>query len=216
MSRDQGFTLLEVLAAAAVFALVSALSAGILVGALRTKEQGEAVLAEVADIHRLAALLREDVGQIAARPVRDAEGLDDPRTFAVDINGTEAVRSRANAPVEIMVLTRTGWSNPGRLQPRSGLQRVAWVLDEDRLYRRVWFYPDAARETEPQDQLLVEGLSEVEIEVLEGGTWDTVARVVASSEGEASLPDAVRLRYTLPGLGVLEHVALTPAAEPQS
>ncbi len=214
MRQDHGFSLLEVLAAAAVFAVVSALSAGLLVGALRTEEQGEAVLAELADVHRIGSVLREDIGQIALRPVRNGEGLQDPRIFAADVNGTEAVRTRVNDPQEIIVLTRSGWANPGRLQPRSSLQRVAWVLDEDRLYRQVWLYPDAAAASEPQRQLMAEGLDEVEVEVLVAGIWVNVARVVANRSEQTDLPDAVRLRYRLSGLGAMEHVVLTPAAEP--
>ncbi len=214
--REDGFSLLEVLAAAAVFAAVASLSASLLIGALRTEEQGEAVLSEVSDVHRIGALLREDVGQIAIRPVRNSEGLNDPRVFAADITGTEDVRTRLTGPVEIMVMTRSGWANPGRLQPRSSLQRVSWILDDDRLYRSVWAYPDAALDTEPQRQLLAEGVTDVEIEVLQAGFWRNTARVAAGEQGEAELPDAVRLRYGLPGLGQLEHVVLTPSVEPQS
>lgn len=214
MRREHGFSLVEVLAATAVFALVSALSVGLLMGALRTEEQGEAVLSDLSDVHRIAALLREDVGQIAPRPVRTADGLQDPRVFAADMEGTEIVRTRSTGPREILVLTRTGWANPGRLQPRSSLQRVAWVLEEDRLYRRVWPYPDAARDTESRRQLLADEISEVELEVLQNGVWVNSARVVASSEGVTAPPDAVRLRYVLPGLGAMEHVVLSPAAEP--
>jgi general secretion pathway protein J len=214
MRRENGFSLVEVLAATAVFALVSALSVGLLMGALRTEEQGEAVLSDLSDVHRIAALLREDVGQIMPRPVRTAEGLLDPRIFAADIEGTEPVRTRSTGPREILVLTRGGWANPGRLQPRSSLQRVAWVLEADRLYRHAWPYPDAARETEPRRQLLADEISEVELAVLQNGVWVNSARVVASSEGVSAPPDAVRLRYVLPGLGAMEHVVLSPAAEP--
>lgn len=214
MRQERGFSLVEVLAATAVFALVSALSVGLLMGALRTEEQGEAVLSDLSDVHRIATLLREDIGQITPRPVRTAEGLDDPRVFAADIEGTERVRARAGGPREILVLTRTGWANPGWLQPRSGLQRVAWVLEEDRLYRSVWAYPDAAPDTEPRRQLLADEVSAVELDILQDGVWVNTARVLATSEGMIAPPDAIRLRYVLPGLGSLEHVVLSPAAEP--
>jgi len=216
MTREHGFSLIEVLAATAVFALVSALSVSLLMGALRTEAQGEAVLSDLSDVHRIAALLREDVGQIAPRPVRTSEGLEDPRVFAADVDGTETVRARASGPREILVLTRTGWANPGRLQPRSSLQRVAWVLEEDRLYRSVWAYPDAARGVEPRRQLLADEVSDVELEILKNGVWVNTARVLASSDGVTDPPDAIRLRYVLPRLGALEHVVLSPAAEPRS
>ncbi len=212
-TNEQGFSLIEVLAAAAVFAIVSALSVGLLVSALRSEEQSELVLSEVGDVHRVASLLRDDIGQLVPRPVRNGEGLVDPRVFAADINGTETIRSRSNDPHQIIVLTRAGWANPGRLQPRSSLQRVAWVLDGDSLYREVWAYPDAAAQSEPRRQLLIAGIRAVEVDVLTAGQWINTARVVAGAEGQSEQPDAVRLRYTLPRLGQMEHVVLSPAAE---
>ena len=214
MTRQSGFSLVEVLAATAIFALVSSLSVALLVSALRTQTQSQAVLADIASVQRVAALLRDDVGQITPRPVRTAEGLSDPRLFAANIEGAELVRTRAGEAREILVLTRTGWSNPGLIQPRSSLQRVAWILDGDRLYRAVWAYPDAAAGAEPRRQLLAEGVSEVDLELLQNGVWRAAAVITADSEAGMTPPDAVRLSYQTPGLGRIEHVALSPAAEP--
>ena len=217
MTRQDGFSLVEVLAATAIFALVSALSVGLLMGALRTQQQSEAVLSDLASVQRVAALLREDIGQIVARPVRGPDGLDDPRLFAANIHGVETVRARAGDAREIIVLTRTGWANPGRLQPRSNLQRVAWVLEDDRLYRAVRAYPDAAAGTQPRRQLLADGVAEVELELVQDGVWVTVALVATGQDdGAITLPGAVRLSYDAPGLGRIEHVALSPTAEPAS
>ena len=210
--REAGFSLIEVLVAVAVFAAVSAISVGLLAGALRSKEQGEAALERLAAVQRAGALLREDIGQIVPRSARTEEGLVDPRLFAADIDGTEQVR-RAGAGREILVLTRTGWTNPGGVQPRSTLQRVTWVLEEDALYREVRAYPDAAPGLEPRRQRLVEGLSEVRLDMLVGGSWTGRARVLADGEAAMSPPDAVRLGYQISGLGRVEHVVLSPAAQ---
>ncbi len=216
MTREGGFSLVEVLAAAAIFALVSALSVGLLMGALRTQAQSEAALADLASVQRVAALLRQDMGQIAFRPVRGPDGVPDARVFAADINGAELVRASTGGAREILVLTRSGWSNPGRVQPRSSLQRVAWQVEADRLYRAAWAYPDAAAGTAPRRQLLIDGVDEIELQLLRDGVWVDVARVTAGAEGAATLPDAVRLRYQTAGLGWIEHVVLTPAAEPET
>ena len=210
--REAGFSLIEVLVAVAVFAAVSAMATGMLAGALRSKAQGEATLEQLAAVQRTAALLREDIGQLTLRSVRNEEGLTDPRLFAADIGGTQAVR-RAGEGREILVLTRTGWANPGAVQPRSTLQRVAWVLEEDRLYREARAYPDAARAVQPRRQLLIEGVEAVRIDVLAASVWINSARIAANDEAPASPPDAVRLRYETARFGVLEHIVLTPAAE---
>lgn len=210
--REAGFSLIEVLVAVAVFATVSAISVGLLAGALRSKEQGEAALERLAAVQRVSALLREDIGQMTPRTARTEEGLTDPRVFAVDVDGTQPVR-RAGEGREVLVLTRTGWANPGGAQPRSTLQRVAWVLTDDALYREVRAYPDAAPGLEPRRQLIIDGLSEVSLDVFAGAAWSPRARLLAESDTVLTPPDAVRLRYELTGLGRIEHVALSPAAE---
>ena len=73
MTREDGFTLLEVLAAVAVFAVVSAISVGLLTTALRGKEQTEAALARIETAQVLGALFTQDMGQLVMRPARSAE-----------------------------------------------------------------------------------------------------------------------------------------------
>ena len=210
--REAGFSLIEVLVAVAVFAAVSAISVGLLAGALRSKDQGEAALERLAAVQRAGSLLREDIGQWVPRSARTEEGLTDPRLFAADIDGTRPVR-RAGDGREILVLTRTGWANPGGVQPRSTLQRVAWILEDGALYREVRAYPDAAPGLEPRRRRIIDGLSDVRLDLLAGGTWRRRARLIADGEAAPSPPDALRLRYELDGLGALEHVVLSPAAE---
>ncbi len=85
--HEAGFTLVEVMAAVMVFALISAISVGLLTAALRSKETSEAVMADLAAVQRIQALLSEDIGQMVMRPVRDEDGLTDPRVFALDVQG---------------------------------------------------------------------------------------------------------------------------------
>ena len=72
--HEAGFTLVEVMAAVMVFALISAISVGLLTTALRSKETSEAVMADLAAVQRIQALLSEDIGQMVMRPVRDEDG----------------------------------------------------------------------------------------------------------------------------------------------
>ncbi|MFW5662001.1 MAG: type II secretion system minor pseudopilin GspJ [Oceanicaulis sp.] len=211
MSREAGFSLIEVLAAVAVFALVSTLSVGMLGAALRGQEQTEAAIERINAAQRIAALLKDDVGQAVPRPVRDAEGQEDPRVFAGSIAGVEAVRGLGEAR-EILVLTRTGWANPGGVQPRSGLQRVSWLYDGDRLWREVLPYPDAARASEPVRRLVAEGVRDLELGFYAGSGWANEVRLLADAETVPSPPAAVRVRYAIEGLGTMEHVVLSPSA----
>ena len=212
MNREAGFTLLEVLAAVAVFAVVSAVSVGLLTTALRGQEQTEAALARIETAQRVGAAFTADMGQLVMRPARTGEGLFDPRVFAADARGTELVRGGSGGAREILVFTRTGWPNPGAAQPRSTLQRVAWLYDGEAIWREAWAYPDAARAAQPRRRLMADGVRGLEVEVYRGAGWAREVALEAGADGAPTPPSAVRLRYELDGVGVLEHVALTPAA----
>ncbi|WP_306016088.1 type II secretion system minor pseudopilin GspJ [Oceanicaulis sp. MMSF_3324] len=214
--QEAGFSLVEVMAAVMVFALISSISVGLLTTALRSKETSEAVMAELAAIQRVQALLTEDVGQMVLRPVRDEDGLTDQRVFALDARGADPLNpAREDEPREILVLTRTGWANPGGLQPRSGLQRVAWIYDGVRLWREASLYPDLAQGAAPVRQLIADNVTDLQIEALMTGVWSGAVEVRPGRNGEAAgqPPRAVRLSYVQASLGEMEHVALSPTAE---
>lgn len=214
--REAGFTLVEMMAAILVFALISAISVGMLTTALRSKETSEAVMSDLAAVQRIHALLSEDIGQMVMRPVRDADGLTDLRVFALDVRGADPLNpAREDEPREILVLTRTGWANPGGVQPRSGLQRVAWIYDGERLWREASLYPDQAQGSAPVRQMIAEGVEDLQIEALMTGVWTGVVELRPSQNSALAdqAPRAVRLSYTQALLGELEHIALSPTAE---
>lgn len=214
--REAGFTLVEMMAAILVFALISAISVGMLTTALRSKETSEAVMSDLAAVQRIHALLSEDIGQMVMRPVRNADGLTDLRVFALDVRGADPLNpAREDEPREILVLTRTGWANPGGVQPRSGLQRVAWIYDGERLWREASLYPDQAQGSAPVRQMIAEGVADLQIEALMTGVWTGVVELRPSQNGVLvdQAPRAVRLSYTQALLGELEHIALSPTAE---
>ena len=213
---DAGFSLVEVLAAVMVFALISTISVGLLTTALRSKDTSEAVLGDLAAVQRVHALMAEDVGQMVMRTVRDEDGLTDPRLFALDVRGADPLSpARADEVREILVLTRTGWPNPGGVQPRSGLQRVAWLYDGDQVWREAGLYPDMARGAAPVRQLIASGVSDLQLSALMGGVWSEIVQVRPSPNGDGVTqgPRAVRLSYEQAELGAMEHVFLSPAAE---
>ena len=211
MTRDAGFSLIEVLAATAVFAIISAISVAFLSQALRAKSQTEAVMSELAEAQRIGALLRADIGQTVMRPARSSDGTRDPRVFAGSVEGAELVRSSGFGEREVLVLTRSGWANPGQIQPRSTLQKVVWTYDGQTLWREATGYPDEVLETARTRQALASGVEDLELAFLQGAQWVDEIRLSAGTEGVPRAPDAVRLRYRLAGLGQMEHIVLSPA-----
>ena len=118
--RSSGFTLIEIIVALGVFAVLGAMTARI-VGrvvdqfALLTERGGRIV-----ELHRAMGVVQRDLLQLAHRSVRDP--LGDPRDpLLIQSDGT-------------LEFTRAGWANPLE-RSRSTLQRVIYRLDGDTLYR---------------------------------------------------------------------------------
>ncbi len=92
------------------------------------------------ELQRAMQVMQRDVLELTPRSVRDEMGDALP---AMRIGRTSALE-----------LTRSGWRNPLG-QRRSELQRVAYVVRDDILYRYYWNVLDRAEDTQPVTQELL-------------------------------------------------------------
>ncbi len=143
MSRQQGFTLLEVLAAIAIFAVVAVMAYGGLNAVIWTRGGLEASYDRIERWQRGTRRLREDIELARPRGVRDEFGDRQPALWLPEDGRLE--------------LTRGGLRNP-LLLPRSTLERVAYYLKEDRLVRASWPVLDRAQGADPRELTLLEGI----------------------------------------------------------
>ncbi|ADO49178.1 type II secretion system protein GspJ [[Enterobacter] lignolyticus] len=111
---QRGFTLLEVMIALMVFAIISSLAWQILDGAMRSTRATDADTARLNQLQRAYNLLQRDFFQLQARAPR---------------NGT-ATFVQAGGRLELTTLSGVS----GTVQ----LERVAWRLHDGRLWRDVW------------------------------------------------------------------------------
>lgn len=186
-----GFTLVEVLIALAIFALLAAAGASVLNVSISNRFAVREATDRIADLQRTRALLRADLGQAAARRTRGPTG----RPQQQPIEGS----MQPGAPV--LVVTRAGWTNPGG-QPRASLQRVEYRLVEGRLERRVAARLDGARPGPPQ--VLYRGVKALTVSFLRDGA-EAPAFI---SSPTRPLPDAVRVVMTLDGYGPVDQLFL--------
>ncbi len=121
----RGFTLLELLVAIAIFAVVSALA---LTGYTQLQQQSEYAeqrLSRLREVQRAVQIALSGSG--AARAATDSRAAR---------RRARARRSRPRDTLEYRLqLTRAGWSNTAGL-PRPTLQRVGYRLDQDRAVAR--------------------------------------------------------------------------------
>ncbi len=181
-----GFTLLELLIAVAVFAILGVMAYGGLNSVLVTQS------ATAQEAERLGALqmsirfLERDIAQLVNRPIRNQFGDEEP---AIVINERPLLR-----------LTHGGWQNPAG-QTRSELQRVAYDVDEDdRLVRQIWPLLDGADADRLLETPLLENVDELEFRVMDADKkwreeWPPPTNEPTSGESaaEVALPLAVEI-----------------------
>ncbi len=208
MSRQAGFSLVEILVATFVFSLVSAIAVSLMAATMTAQDVNEAALERAEMIDRLRVIFREDIGQIADRSLRDDEGYTRRYIFAGDNDGI-ALAGEEGEEGRILSFVRYGRVNPGLVRPRGSLVFVEYIVRDDSLIRRTRDYADLSETTLTSEQVLLSGMEEIELGFFIGGTWRFSHISTHSSGSDLNLPPAVRLRYELPGLGEVEHVVLT-------
>lgn len=182
-SSEAGFTLVELLVALAIFAMISVAGVMLLRSGSDTQIAVKNRLEDYSRLNRLYNAMEGDLAQAIARPVRDQGGGPLPAFMEGD----------AAIPGALFGFVRAGWSNYDEA-PRAGLQRVAYVLDRGALKRLSWPMLDGAA---PADAaVLVENVSAANLQFRdEKGEW----RSDWTANDAASLPRAVEMRLTVQG-----------------
>ncbi|MGL6224342.1 MAG: type II secretion system minor pseudopilin GspJ [Steroidobacteraceae bacterium] len=153
-SRQHGFTLLEVLVAIAIFAFVGVMALSGYTQLQKQTEYQQLRLERIREIQRAVQTLAQDFTQLEPRAIR--EPLGDQRLPAL----------MAGEGIEYKVeFTRAGWSNTAGL-PRPTLQRVAYRLDQDGLWRDYWRVLDRTQASEPVRYKLLTGVRAVSFRFL--------------------------------------------------
>ena len=192
-ARQRGLTLVEMLVALGIFAMIGTASVAVVGIALSGQEQLSAQTGALGAIERARSLLRADLMQAVDRPVREGGlGAGGGSREAPALAGGDALPPDAEDEALgtlLLTLTRGGWDNPGDARPRSELQRVEYRLRGDALVRRTRPYLDAAPQTPHTEQVILEGVEAAEAAFWDGQAWRPG---FASQNGDA-FPPAVRL-----------------------
>ena len=147
LRRSGGFTLLELLIAIAIFALIATASYRLLKSVTQMQESSIAVWDNIGVMQRARLVLEKDLLQLAIRPIKDEFGQRQSAMVA----GQDG---------KLLEFTRSGWRNiTGEL--RSDLQRVSYELTDRQLVRRYWPVLDRGISQEPQRQVLMEDVDAI-------------------------------------------------------
>lgn len=194
----RGFTLLELLVALAVFAILAVMAYGGLHSVMVTEAAIEDQSKRLAQVQMAFFRLEQDLTQIVARPIRDEFGLEQPALLSGGLQD------------ELLILTRSGWDNPLG-QTRSSLQRLAYRLKDGRLWRLQWDTLDRAGLAEPRETVLVDQVQDAEFRFLgEDDQWQSHWPPVQQdgTQDSESLPRAVEVRLSLKDWGEIVRLLL--------
>jgi general secretion pathway protein J len=149
-SSDKGFTLLELLVAVAIFALLGVGSYRLLATTIATRDAAQKHDAALMQLQKAMTTLNRDISQAIGRPVRNEYG-----------DAVAALILKNNS----LDLTRTGWPNPLQ-QARSQLQRIHYELNaKGELVRLSWSQLDRERGAKPQQSILLKNIDTMQIKV---------------------------------------------------
>jgi len=208
----RGFTLIEVLIAMAITAVIAVLAyvslSTVIVGVDSVREEAQ----RINTMNRAFQVLARDIRQVVDRPIFDEFG-----TREAGLEGGPLAR-------QMLALTRAGWHNTVGL-PRSTLQRVAYYLEEDRLVRASWSVLDRSGSSEPREIILLEGVESFDLQFLDDISALRINRdididrrlwlenwLADTSQPEAvmTLPAALILRLDIEGWGQIERLYVLP------
>lgn len=168
---NNGFTLIEMLVAILMIAILYTLVFGALDSATDAKEETGAAGERLADLQRAFIWMEQDINLIVDRPVRNAFGSSEQ---AIIYNNQEEGR--------VLALSRNGWPNPIRMN-RSDIVRVAYELIPDdkanakleageadlyNLYRVYWRDADRADEEPTRKRRVAQGVRSFKVRFMDG------------------------------------------------
>jgi len=151
MSRQQqGFTLIELMVATAISAVIAVLAYQSVSQVTTLKSQVMTQQQRLTELQRTHWQLQQDFMQMVPRPITDAMGTLLP-----------AVVLQAGEEVSLSRLAETSIPDLGQ---KTGLLRVDYRLEAGKLYRWVWPVLDRSPDSQPQKILLLTGVEDFKVQ----------------------------------------------------
>ena len=200
MKKSKGFTLLEILIALTIFAILAAITSSILYHAFSIRTRVADQADKTNTLQLAISLIQQDTIQTVERPIRS----NDNQVFPAFIG-----------QAKYLELTRDGNANPQSVEKRSTLKRVALVCNGQTLVRRTWSTLDSINRKKFEDKILLDDLTQCHFKYLNQSLqlleqWRDQA--VTQSQRKEPMPKAVQVNITFKNRGEMNLLFIIPGA----
>jgi general secretion pathway protein J len=199
----RGFTLIELMVAIFITAIVFAMGYGAVNQALNNREALEARQERLLAVQTTIRTFAQDFGQLSSRPVRDATG-----------DNLQPVLRTEQSTQPYLTFTRAGWANPAGVQ-RPALQRVSYVLEGGTLRREHLPVLDAMLSTQTVKRELLTRVRTVQFRYMDVSRqwreqWPPQALAGSPNINVRARPIAVEVTIELEDWGKIRRVFEVP------
>lgn len=212
ITHGRGFTLLEVLLAMAITALVALMAyAGLSTAMTAASRHGEQAR-KLVDLQTTVSWITRDLRESVDRDIATGDERE-PAMWG----GENPVLERpfgGDDRENILVLTRVGWDNPRGLR-RGAIQRVRYRLDADNnLWRDYWPVLDRLDDELRQSVKMMGGVKAVTVQFLDGKSGNNATAQLGGewmprwpmNKGDSLLPIAVQIELDVDGIGTITRI----------
>ncbi|KJY84098.1 general secretion pathway protein GspJ [Vibrio galatheae] len=194
--RAQGFTLIEVLVAIAIFASLSVGAYQVLNQVQRSNEISIERSERLKSLQRALVFLDNDFRQMALRQSRT--NGEDPSPLLLQWQDY-----LLDSDAKGVLFTRAGWRNPSQQFPRGEVSKVGYRIKDKQLQRIWWRYVDTPAGQEGISMPLLDDVESFDMRFYDGSEWQQ------NWETNLALPQAVALSLELSDYGKIERIYLT-------
>ncbi|NVD05328.1 type II secretion system protein GspJ [Vibrio sp. JPW-9-11-11] len=196
LARQQGFTLIEVLVAIAIFASLSVGAYQVLNQVQRSNEISLERSERLKSLQRALVFMDNDFRQMALRQSRS--NGEEPQPVLIEWQDY-----LLDSDQKGLRFVRGGWHNPQQQFPRGEVSKVGYRLKDSQLERVFWRYVDTPAGQEPVVMPLLDNVESFELRFWDGKQWQN------EWQTKLALPSAVAIKLVLKDYGEIERIYLT-------
>lgn len=198
MRKDLGFTLLEILIAITIFAILATMTSSIIYHTFTTQTIVKRQTKKLSQIQVAIALIQRDTQQIIARSIRNSPSHEYPRLVG---------------KTHYLEFTRGGNIDPAGNPKISSLTRIAYLCQSDQLIRRSWSHLDTPNRQQHEDLVLLTHLNQCHFAYLTHrneivSQWQEITL----NQRRESLPSAIQYTFDIKDKGTMSLLFIIPEA----